>query len=294
MILIRHLPKKTWLIIPVIIVLLISAFVVLEVRAQEELVNELTTRLDQLGVPVKSITIDDRIPFKITITILSIADNTDNDMWNKHMAKREASLAHKFGLNLESFILIMVSPQGDILDWSQIFLNQQYSYAYRQFSSGNKNLDNITTKSILNQQLNFKGMTVDELQVTTGAGSEQDVQTVLIRLSASNIQTANQAIPGLIGSLKAELNKVNQESDYSMIAICRLWILDTNGDVLLDYLYDLEMGSETWGLAPGITDSWFPHPLETIAPTFEPTVTPPGYPPPYAGSTPIEPYPPYP
>ncbi len=293
MVFFRHLSKKTLLLVLALIILLFSTVLVVEVRAQEDLVVELTTRLSQLGVPVKSITIDNRIPFQITITLLSTGDKkTDDDMWNKHIVEREASLAHKFGLNLDSFTLILVSQQGETLDWSQIFLNPEYTFAYRQFSAGDKNLDNQKTEALLRQQLDFKGMTVDELQVTTGAGSEQDVQSLSIRLSTPNLQTANRAISAIIGSLKNRLNKVNQESDYSLIAICRLWILDSNGNVLLDYLNDLELGSETWGMAQGVTEGWFPHPLETRSPTPEPTSTPPGYPPPYIEPTPALPYPP--
>jgi hypothetical protein len=113
---------------------------------------------------------------------------------------------------------------------------------------------------------------------------------VSIRLSTLNLQTANPAIPAIIGSLKNGLNKVNQESDYSQVAICRLWILDSSGNILLSYNYDLELGSEWWGMAPGITQDWFPHPIETPAKTS----TPHSYPVPQVTIIPTAPSTPYP
>ena len=136
-------------------------------------------------------------------------------------------------------------------------------------------------------------MTVDELTVTTGAGSDQDVQSLsTAHLTTPNLQTANRAIPSFIGSLKSRLGKVNQESDYSLVAICRLWIQDSSGSVLLDYLYDLQLGKETWGMAQGVTQDWFPHPYGSPTPTSTSTPRGEDYPPPWIEPTaPALPYP---
>ncbi len=285
--------KKYWLIIPILIILIFSTLSVFEVRAQEDLVTELDRRLAQLEVPVKSIIVDSRLPFQITITLQSTTSEdhrTEEDAWNEYLAEREATLAHKFGLNLDNFILILINQQGETINWSQIYLDPQYTYAYRQFSSGNKNLDNQATETLLREQLDFEGLIVDELTVTSGAGTEQDVQSVSIRLSAPSLQAANRAIPDLVWSLMNQLKKINQESDYSLIAVYRLWITDNNGNVLLSYLNDLELGSQMWGTAPGVTKDWFPHPPESPTPTpIRPTATPPSYPPPLEPTLPAYP-----
>ena len=119
---VSHMLKKYWLVIPALLILLFSAVLVFEVRAQEDLVVELTTRLNQLGIPLKSIAVDNRLPFQITITLQSTSmgdRRTGDDAINEYMAYREAMLAHKFGLNLDSFILTLVNQQGEIIDWEQ-------------------------------------------------------------------------------------------------------------------------------------------------------------------------------
>ena len=276
---IAHWLKKYWPIIPVTLILIFSVLSVMEVKAQEDLVTELNTRLTQLGVPVKDVSIDSRVPFQITIILQSstTADHrTDEDALNEYLAYREAYLAHKFGLTLDSFAISLVNVNGDVIGWEQRFLTLRYTNP--DFSAP-KNLDNQATESLLREQLDFQGLQIDELTVTTGAGSEQDVQTVSIRLTASSLQAANAAIPGMIGTLISHLSKINRESDVSLIAVCRLWVTDNNGDILLSYLYDLELGLQQWGMAPGVTDDWFPHPVETYSPPpVLPTLTPPSYP----------------
>ncbi len=285
--------KKYWPIIPALLILIFSTLSVLEVWAQEDLVTELNHRFIQLGVPVKDVVVANRLPFQITIILQSNTtgdQRTAEDASNEYLAEREATLAHKFGLNLDSFIITLVNKQGKEINWSEIFLDPRYINKIRQFSSANKHLDNQATETLLKDQLDFQGLAVDELTVTTGVGSEQDVQSVSIRLSAPSLEATNRAIPDLIGSLMNRLKKINRESDSTLVAVCRLWILDSTGNILLSYLYDLELESQTWGMAPGVTNDWFPHPegMPTIAPIL-PTATPASYPPPIMPTVPAYP-----
>ena len=276
---IAHWLKKYWLIIPVILILIFLVLSVMKANAQEDLVTELTIRLTRLGVPVNDVIIDSKVPFQITIILQSSTTGnhgTDEDALNEYMAYREAYLADKFGLTLDSFIISLVNINGDVIGWEQRFLTLRYT---NPDISAPKNLDSQATETLLREQLDFQGLQIDELTVTTGAGSEQDVQTVSIRLTASSLQAANTAIPDLIGTLISQLSKINQESDVALIAVCRLWVTGDNGDILLSYLYDLELGLQQWGMAPGVTDNWFPHPVETYSPPpVFPTLTPPSYP----------------
>jgi len=287
---IAHWLKKYWLTIPVILILIFSVLSVMEANAQEDLVTELTARLTRLGVPVKDVIIDSQVPFQITILLQSSTTGdhgTGEDALNKYMAYREAYLADKFGLTLDSFAISLVNVNGDVIGWEQRFLTLRYTNP--DFAAP-KNLDNQATETLLREQLDFQGLQIDELTVTAGAGSEQDVQSVSIRLSASSLQAANAAIPGLIGTLISNLSKINQGSDVSLIAVCRLWVADNNGEILLSYLYDLELGMQKWGMAPGVTDEWFPHPVETYSPPpVLPTRTPPSYPPPLLPTLPAYP-----
>ncbi len=293
---------KFWIVFLILLVLIITTLSVMEVRAQTDLISQLETRLEQSGVQVKSITVDNRMPFQIAIVLQSATSGdhgTDQDVWNELMTEREAALAHKFGLHLDRLTLILVNQEGFTLTSMTRSMNPRDNpLAYRPFSPNNKRMDDQATAQLIRQLLNFNGITVDQLSVTTGVGSEPDVQSVSIRLIASSLEAANRAIPDLFVSFNQDLERINQESAFSMVAIVRLWIVDENGNELFEYTYDVQLGTQTWGLAPGVTTDWFPQPAPTWFPsptpsiTPIPTVTPPGYPPPNYDLTPMPTYPP--
>jgi len=110
---------------------------------------------------------------------------------------------------------------------------------------------------------------------------------VSIRLIASSLVATNRAIPDLFASFNQDLERINQESDYAMVAILRLWILDENGNELFDYTNDVQLGTQTWSLAPGVTTDGFPQPAPTWFPAVTAAVTPPVYPPPRFDISPV-------
>jgi hypothetical protein len=295
---IKRFSKKMLLIPPILIILILSILFVLEVRAQEDLISTLETHLRESGIQVKSISIDSRIPLQITITLQSTTEGehrTQQDVWDEFLTEREAALAHKFGLQLDSLTLVLINQHGELLDWSLRSLNpRDFPLAYKQFSAGNKTLNEQATAALLRQELNFDGLTVGELSVTRGIGSEQDVQSVSIQLIASSLNAANRTIPNITGFLSQKLDQINQESNYSMVAVIYLEIIDENGNNLLTYIYDVQLGKQTWGMAPGITTDWFPQPAPTWSPTAKVTSTPPGYPPPSSEPTALPTQYPYP
>ncbi len=282
--------------------LLMAATLASDVRPVQALITELKARLVHSGVPVKDITLVTREPISISITLQSATTGdhgTDQDAWNELMTEREAALAHKFGLQLDRLTLILVNQEGNTLTSMIRSMNPRaYPLAYTQFSPNNKKLDDQATAQLISQLLSFDGITVDQVSVTTGVGSEPDVQSVSIRLIASSLEAANRAIPELMSFSHVDLERINQESAFSMVAILSLWILDENGNELFDFTYDIQLGKQNWGMAPGVTTDWFPQPAPTWFPsptpsiTPIPTVTPPGYPPPHYDLTPLPTYPP--
>jgi len=164
------------IIFPLLIILILSIFFVLEVRAQEDLITELETILLQSGVQVQSISVNSRIPFQITVTLQSTTTGdhgTEQDAWNELMTERESALAHKFGLQLDRLTLILVNQEGNTLTSMTRSMNPRDNpLAYRQFSPNNKRLDDQATANLIRLLLNFEGITVDQLNVTTGVGSE--------------------------------------------------------------------------------------------------------------------------
>ena len=265
---------------------ILLTFLVVRASVQNDMVTDLNERLTQQGVPVQSITVQSRIPFQIEIVLETFSDATritPEDSWHKHLAFREAALSYRFGFRLHSFTLVLVNAQGETVDWDQTYLHPE-SPSQQPFLSDPSKLDNDATEQLVLEQLDFYGTTVDELKVSTGAGVRNDVQTLEIRLSAPDLLAANKAIPGFMASLFSLLYDINDESEATQIAICRVWIVDDTDQILLRYLYDLEVGRHTWGIADGVTKDWFPHP-EPEHTTFTPTAVPPAYPPPSPNPT---------
>jgi hypothetical protein len=191
------------------------------------------------------------------------------------MAEREATLANNYGLDLDNYTVSLVNVQGDIIDRGRRLLTLQY---INPDFSVQKNLDNQATETLLRQKLDFQYLVVDKLTVTTGAGSEQDVQIVSIHLYNPNFEAWSSSVPNIIRTLGSDLNKINQDSDNSLIAVCWLWVTNDNGNVSFLYLYDLELGMQKWGKPTGRADDWFPQPAPTWVPTVTQTITQPAYP----------------
>jgi len=252
------------------IVLMFTAIFVIRVRAQNDIISELNDRLVEQKVPVKSVVVQSRIPFQIEITIQPSAAKgiSSDETWITHLAYREASLSHRYGLYLDAFILVFLNEKGEIIGWEQTFLYPE-DPSRQPFPSDATKLNNEKTEELMMESLNFYGMTLDELNASTGAGSRDDVQTLVIRLSVQDIDTANKAIPGFMGSILSQLERINAESEASKIAILRIWVVDGTGQVLLKYIYDLEVGRHIIKVADGITADLYPQPpvIEVQTPT---------------------------
>ena len=98
-----------------LIVIVASAFFTLRVIAQDDLVSDLEQRFLALDIPLDSIVIRSRQPFVVEIKLRMMneaGDRLTGDTWHLDLVKHEASISHRYGINLHGYYISYVSKNG--------------------------------------------------------------------------------------------------------------------------------------------------------------------------------------
>ena len=230
-------------------------------KAEGDLISVLHEKLVSLGIPVEEITISKRFPLQIEILLRTHNGDTqltEEFIRYKQQTFHEAMLAHRFGLRVDATTVVIRNERGDIVDWEQIYVNDRGPSRQPPFEG--PVLDQKKTEELFTQELQLGEMKLKRLSIQFGAGSDRSVRTVTIELVAPDIEAANRSISNFIGSLQYVIREANQKG--ARISVCRVLITDENGRKLLDYVYDVEIGRQSWKMSNGVTNDWFPHPYE--------------------------------
>lgn len=224
-------------------------------HAQDNIAVDLTARLQQQGVPVKDVAVTGRVPFRVEITLQSTSDTekvAPSDPIFEHAAHREVVLAQRRNdIKFNVVKIIIVNVQGTPIYWSDVAVS-----AGSEKISPPSDLNDAATSEVVREELALHGISLEELRVSSDAES---AQTLTIRLSVPDIQTANSALPQFMLDLPALLEKLNAEK-RTQIVICKVDLVDAAGQPLLRYVKDLQLSQENWWQADGVTQEWFPHP----------------------------------
>jgi hypothetical protein len=258
--------------------ILISAHFVLQVSAQTDTVTDLTERLIQAGVQTEIIRVLSRNPFQIEIVVQRYSNGEKwsfDEFWEDHIIEREAELTYKYNHRLDSYTIIYVNENGEVIEGGQKFLYpndpSQIPYPFNSSISD----DQIAEKLVMDR-IELFGVDLESIEVTTGIGSFSDVQLLKINLSTNDRNVADRAASRLVHSIRQLVEEMNKESGVR-IAVVYVELVDDTGTPLLVYLWDLELRKERGGTAEGISD-WFPSPVEPEehkdpTPTAFPTMT---------------------
>lgn len=271
------------------ILILFTAFaVVIQVNVQEQSADDIYARLEQKGVPVLKVSTIQRLPYKIEIDLQSVSQSGRlalEDNWFMQLAHREAALAYRLGLRLASYRLNVYNAAGEL-----IYATETYLYPddlSQNTQSGKTSVDHQSAEQIVTDNLQLAGLTLNELAVTPEDTLGGNGQFLLIQVSGKDLAEVNGSLPKFLASFFQLMDTINaQQGTY--IVLCHLRVVDATGNVLLDYVRDLEGGSTQWTAAEGLYSDWFPKPA--LAPAAEtPVRIENSYPPP-STSTP-RPYP---
>jgi len=272
------------------ILILISAFaVVIQVNAQEQSASDIYARLAQKGVPVLKVSTIQRLPYKIEIDLQS-ASQSDRlaleDNWFMQLAHREAALAYRIGLRLTSYRLNVYNTTGELIYAAETYLHPDDLSQNSQ--PGKTVIDHQSAEQTVTANLQLAGLTLDELAVIQEDTLGSNGQILLIQVSGKDLPDVNGSLPKFLSSLFQLLDTVNPQHGTNIV-LCHLRVVDAAGNVLLDYVRDLEGGSTQWTAVEGLYSDWFPKPA--LAPTggtppapiengypSPPTLTPQSYP----------------
>lgn len=253
----------------VILLLGVSAFVV---RSQDDAISRITQNLNTQKVSLKSVEIKDRILFGIEIAITSTSQ-TGQDMWNVQLAYREAALAYRYGLPVGSVKITVIGTNGKQVDWGESFFSSSDPSRIATPPPPSQ-IDSTAAKDMLVEQvqnLDLVGMKLESIAIAKSQVAGYEGEKALIQLKANNPEIAKREIPLLVGAMRQFVESLNK--DGASITIYQIKVVDTNGQVLLEYLWDLETRTERSTTASGV-EPWYPSPKPTTAPFVSPLSTP--------------------
>lgn len=261
----RHLSSR--LAFAVMIVLVVTgsllAFMVTRSLAQGEIVSNLTNRLTQQGVPIKAIVVRSQAPLSLEITLQSssgtLAPARDDGFYLLDV-RREVMRAESRGYRVDSYKVTLLNKQGTAIHSEESVLT---SLAVPRNLRPATVSDSAAERLVV-ERLELHGMSLDDVSVQSDA---EGLQTLVLRLSVADLQTANNALPKFMPSLYPFLGGMNAETG-SQITVCWVILVNGNGETLLKYVLDLTLEAERWWMGDGVTQDWFPHPpsVEDVSP----------------------------
>ncbi len=230
------------------LVVLLSLYYI-NVAAQQEVVGYIEERLGKQNIPVVEIKARGSSPHLWLEIIVRSPDEKYVDPILRHSVRREVVLARQRGYSIEGLSLIFLNPQGE-----QIYRAEMPVYLENILPLPSAKLDDRVTRDMVVEKLNPEGLSLVKTEVTTSDG----IQTLSLRLVAPSLEIANQSLPRFMSSLRPLLVDLNTQG--AQITLCKLELADEKGQTLLKYVLDLQLDTETWWQADGLTESWFPSP----------------------------------
>jgi hypothetical protein len=255
----KHKNKSAIIILVLLLVGIIGGLFE-QVRAQDNIVSYLDERFKQQNVPVKGIKIIQEIPLQLEITIQSSSDGSrgnPEDPINYHLVEREVVLARQKGYFVESLTRIFLSPQGREIAKAT---TQVKSLEFMFLDDSPSSITDSSTKTLVMDKINLYGMSALDISVD----SREGLQTLRLQLSTPSLDEVNKTLTQYMSSLRPLVGEINAKGAH--IVICKLEIRDEKGNLLLNYMLDLQLDSENWWMADGLTMDWFPHPGPGPAP----------------------------
>jgi len=244
-----------------------------KIAAQQEVVGYLKERLEKQNIPIADIKVLGTSPhLRLEIIVQSVSEGETGksiDPIVRHSVRREVMLARQHGYVVDSFILVFLNQQGKEIYWAEMPVHSENV----PFQISPSKLDDRATRDIVLKKLNLYGLSLVEAEVVASEG----IQALTLRLSTPSLETANRSLPDFMPSLRPLLADINAQG--AQIVLCKVELVDEKGQLLLKYVLDLQLDSESWWQIDGLTQAWFPSPpseadLMTSYPEYFQTVTP--------------------
>lgn len=276
----KHLLEISGLVLSIIALALIISFAISTRPKGDNLGEEqgdiaqlLEERLKQRDVSVSNVKTLKQSPLEIEIILQSpgAKDNIgQEDLWNEFIANREAELANRAnGTHIESYRIAILNTQGEnIFDSTTYLAPDRPSQKFNPAAPSP--VDRDQTKNILNQSFNPGDLKLVSLDVSPKYFDEWKSKLVILEMSIDTIShlDAEPLITDFIINLTPQIEAINTQYD-TRIAIVWVKIHDAKGDLIVDYLEDIDLGTQTFWVADDIHGGWYsePAPVASAIPT---------------------------
>lgn len=231
----------------------------IQVTPQQDIVSYLQERYEQENVPVTSISILNQSPLQLEITLQSASDGmkgTSDDPINYHKVEREIILAQQKGYVIESFNRNIVNKLGERIAGDTTWVHTEYMILDNPPSRVSDN----TTETLVSERLNLYGLTLTNINLSSFEG----IQTLTTELSAASLEEANSGIKSFLWMLPQLIKDVNSRG--AQIQVCEVQLRDENGNLLLNYMLDSQLRSQSWWTADNFPIELGSEPAEVTTP----------------------------
>jgi hypothetical protein len=230
---------------------------------QQQIVNEITERLQKQSIPVTLAQIvydkSTNVPYPMNILDITLKSSSDNDKVApndgifSNIVGHEVKLAQKRGLTAEATRVTIVNTKGDVL------ISVILSLTNRNESPSNYDKKSILgtdkTTTLLNT-IDTGKMAIHQAKVSM---DEDGLLSCNLDIVTPDIDTTNSNIRDLIENTQNTILDLNTNHGAS-IAVYQIWIQDVNNQTILAYINDLQFGRCTWWQSDEVTKDWFNHP----------------------------------
>lgn len=287
---INLLLRGSILLIGMIILFVVLNFILSNQQQASSMGNGIQTlqaRLEQSGIPVKSLTVTRQSPLEVEVILSSTSNDekmSNEDMLHEFITVRELELAHlNLGLPVGAYRLVLTTANDKSIYDSEIFLNSDLpSQKLTQKSLSTIKMSEV--KVILENNLDFAGFKLLALDISPEFLAHNNCMFVAVDLStetsAENINNAN--IANFITNLHPQIEAMNHRFGTGIVLI-HIRIMDADNHLLVDYLEDFETAKQSSWIDENYVTGWYPQPApatdielrETPEPIDLPTQPPP-------------------
>lgn len=245
--------RRVWTAAALLGLLLVVLLAAASARAQDSVIAELKNRLEEKGLPVEGVKVVSRLPLIIEIEMASASETdllTVEDLYNRLIAQREASLYHRIGSRIDRFSIIMRNQKGEeVSHFTQELAPDQFtqSEAVRSTTLSEQQVREILAERFPMRELSGVEIREFSLQPANTPGGQG--YELFIQLASDDLSAANSDFLRLYGAFNQLTLEQENPAYFNApelgIVIFHLQILNKDGQVALNVLKDLELHLES-------------------------------------------------
>jgi hypothetical protein len=229
-------------------------------RNQQNIITDLTTNLINQGVPIISITTtnDSRWEPSTVIQCVLQSTSTDDELapmdpTYSNVVGHAINLAQKIGLNVGAISTIFVNAEGKVLTKTTRRIKDKSLIISKFEQPGELSVNEMIN---LMDDVPMLGMAITELNAVP---TQEGLFKCRYDIEAESLEMANENVPTLMPQILKKINELNLTFQAGIFAY-QIYLTDKNGDILLQYINDVQLGRESWWQSDSLTKEWFPHP----------------------------------